>query len=139
MHICPVYSLPHGWSIRPERHYHFDLSTSHWDTRLFSLISTIIHAFHNCLMYYLALTNAGGAIADMWNARERGVATALYSTAPYLGPGEYIRYHIRIKFSLTLSHLSDRSNSWRIRRRESQDWMAFQLLDNDDLFWAHLL
>ncbi|KDQ59492.1 hypothetical protein JAAARDRAFT_153379 [Jaapia argillacea MUCL 33604] len=32
------------------------------------------------------LTNAGGAITDIWNARERGLATALYSTAPWLGP-----------------------------------------------------
>lgn len=35
----------------------------------------------------LALTNAGGAIADIFNARERGIASAIYSTAPYLGPG----------------------------------------------------
>ncbi|KAI5124039.1 hypothetical protein M0805_003868 [Coniferiporia weirii] len=32
------------------------------------------------------LTNAGGAISDMWIARERGMAVALYSTAPFLGP-----------------------------------------------------
>ncbi|ETW85534.1 major facilitator superfamily [Heterobasidion irregulare TC 32-1] len=32
------------------------------------------------------LTNAGGAISDIFNARERGVASAIYSTAPYLGP-----------------------------------------------------
>ncbi|KAH8108480.1 MFS general substrate transporter [Phellopilus nigrolimitatus] len=32
------------------------------------------------------LTNAGGAISDMWVARERGLAVALYSTAPFLGP-----------------------------------------------------
>ncbi|KAA1471222.1 MFS general substrate transporter [Dentipellis sp. KUC8613] len=32
------------------------------------------------------LTNAGGAIADIFTARERGFATALYSTAPFLGP-----------------------------------------------------
>ncbi|KZT28599.1 MFS general substrate transporter [Neolentinus lepideus HHB14362 ss-1] len=32
------------------------------------------------------LTNAGGAIADIWNPRERGVATSLYATAPWLGP-----------------------------------------------------
>ncbi|TFY83439.1 hypothetical protein EWM64_g559 [Hericium alpestre] len=32
------------------------------------------------------LTNAGGAISDLFNARERGVASALYSTAPFLGP-----------------------------------------------------
>ncbi|KZP24834.1 MFS general substrate transporter [Athelia psychrophila] len=32
------------------------------------------------------LTNAGGTLADIWNARERGVATAIYATAPFLGP-----------------------------------------------------
>jgi len=32
------------------------------------------------------LTNAGGTIADIWNARERGMASALYATAPFLGP-----------------------------------------------------
>ncbi|THH15021.1 hypothetical protein EW146_g5400 [Bondarzewia mesenterica] len=32
------------------------------------------------------LTNAGGAIADIFNARDRGIASAIYSTAPYLGP-----------------------------------------------------
>ncbi|KAL5531082.1 hypothetical protein ACEPAG_3958 [Sanghuangporus baumii] len=32
------------------------------------------------------LTNAGGTISDMWIPRERGVAVALYSTAPFLGP-----------------------------------------------------
>ncbi|EPQ58477.1 MFS general substrate transporter [Gloeophyllum trabeum ATCC 11539] len=32
------------------------------------------------------LTNAGGAISDIWNPRERGVATSLYATAPWLGP-----------------------------------------------------
>ena len=36
----------------------------------------------------LALPNAGGTIADIWNARERALATAFYSTAPFLGPGE---------------------------------------------------
>ncbi|KAI0033240.1 MFS general substrate transporter [Vararia minispora EC-137] len=32
------------------------------------------------------LTNAGGAIADMYAPRERGIASAIYATAPYLGP-----------------------------------------------------
>ncbi|KAI1790783.1 MFS general substrate transporter [Ganoderma leucocontextum] len=32
------------------------------------------------------LTNAGGALADMWIARERGFASSLYSTAPWMGP-----------------------------------------------------
>ncbi|KIM80900.1 hypothetical protein PILCRDRAFT_72793 [Piloderma croceum F 1598] len=32
------------------------------------------------------LTNAGGALSDFWNPRERGLAAAIYSTAPFLGP-----------------------------------------------------
>lgn len=37
-----------------------------------------------------ALTNAGGAIADMFTPKDRGVASTVYSTAPYLGPGELL-------------------------------------------------
>ncbi|KAJ9093729.1 hypothetical protein QFC21_006325 [Naganishia friedmannii] len=32
------------------------------------------------------LTNAGGMIADVWNAKERGLATSLFAMAPFLGP-----------------------------------------------------
>ncbi|KAE8153899.1 major facilitator superfamily domain-containing protein [Aspergillus avenaceus] len=32
------------------------------------------------------LTNAGGVIADMFNAKQRGVATSLFAAAPFLGP-----------------------------------------------------
>ncbi|KAI1766049.1 MFS general substrate transporter [Hypoxylon sp. FL1150] len=32
------------------------------------------------------LTNSGGVIADMFSARERGLAAAIYATAPFLGP-----------------------------------------------------
>ncbi|KAL4251643.1 MFS transporter superfamily protein [Abortiporus biennis] len=32
------------------------------------------------------LTNSSGAISDIWTARERGVASALYATAPFMGP-----------------------------------------------------
>lgn len=34
------------------------------------------------------LTNAGGAIADMFPASQRGLAMALFAAAPFLGPGE---------------------------------------------------
>ncbi|KAJ3561725.1 hypothetical protein NP233_g10018 [Leucocoprinus birnbaumii] len=33
------------------------------------------------------LTNAGGAVSDIWNFRERGLASAIYATVPFLGPG----------------------------------------------------
>ncbi|KAH9901139.1 MFS general substrate transporter [Cubamyces lactineus] len=32
------------------------------------------------------LTNAGGALSDMWTPRERGIASSLYGTAPWMGP-----------------------------------------------------
>ncbi|KAJ3476096.1 hypothetical protein NLI96_g11395 [Meripilus lineatus] len=32
------------------------------------------------------LTNASGSLADIWVAKDRGVASALYSTAPFMGP-----------------------------------------------------
>lgn len=35
------------------------------------------------------LTNSGGTLADIWNARERGMATAIYATAPFLGVGAF--------------------------------------------------
>jgi MFS family permease len=32
------------------------------------------------------LTNAGGSIADMFTARDRGLASALFAMAPFAGP-----------------------------------------------------
>ncbi|KJA27247.1 hypothetical protein HYPSUDRAFT_198515 [Hypholoma sublateritium FD-334 SS-4] len=32
------------------------------------------------------LTNAGGAVSDIWSFRERGLASAIYATIPFLGP-----------------------------------------------------
>ena len=43
------------------------------------------------LMHASALTNAGGAVSDIWNAHERGLASAIYATVPFLGPGEPLR------------------------------------------------
>ncbi|KAH9952218.1 MFS general substrate transporter, partial [Amylocystis lapponica] len=31
-------------------------------------------------------SNAGGALSDIWIARERGIASSIYATAPFLGP-----------------------------------------------------
>jgi len=33
-----------------------------------------------------SMSNAGGVIADMFNRKERGMATGLFATAPFLGP-----------------------------------------------------
>lgn len=35
------------------------------------------------------LTNAGGVIADMFEAEERGLAMCVFSIAPFMGPGEF--------------------------------------------------
>ncbi|KAF8803571.1 MFS general substrate transporter [Phlegmacium glaucopus] len=35
-------------------------------------------------------TNGGGVISDIWNARERGLASAIYATVPFLGPGPIV-------------------------------------------------
>ena len=32
------------------------------------------------------LTNAGGVIADMFNASQRGIAMVLFASAPFMGP-----------------------------------------------------
>jgi MFS family permease len=32
------------------------------------------------------LTNAGGVIADMFSASQRGLATSIFAAAPFLGP-----------------------------------------------------
>ncbi|KAF9533349.1 major facilitator superfamily domain-containing protein [Crepidotus variabilis] len=32
------------------------------------------------------LTNAGGTVSDIWSLRERGLASAIYATVPFLGP-----------------------------------------------------
>jgi MFS family permease len=32
------------------------------------------------------LTNAGGVIADMFPARERGLAMSIFAAAPFMGP-----------------------------------------------------
>ncbi|KAF9562141.1 MFS general substrate transporter [Agrocybe pediades] len=32
------------------------------------------------------LTNAGGTVSDIWNFRERGLASAIYASVPFLGP-----------------------------------------------------
>lgn len=35
-----------------------------------------------------AFTNSGGALADIWVPRERGIASSLYASAPFMGPGK---------------------------------------------------
>lgn len=72
------------------------------------------------------LTNAGGVIADMFEARERGLATALFAMAPFLGPtiGMSATALVLPSFSRsqraqeTLLTTSDRSHCGWVSRRE---------------------
>ncbi|KAF8906065.1 major facilitator superfamily domain-containing protein [Gymnopilus junonius] len=55
------------------------------------------------------LTNAGGVVSDIWNFRERGLASAIYSTVPFLGP---VIGPIVGGFVVQNPHLSWRFNFW---------------------------
>ena len=62
----------------------------------------------------LALTNSGGALSDFWNFRERGLATAIYATAPFLGP---VVSHVIGGPARTIADcVTDWSHSGRFRR-----------------------
>lgn len=51
-----------------------------------------------------ALTNAGGAVSDIWSFRERGLASAIYATIPFLGPGN-ISSRFEVPFTENKMHL----------------------------------
>ncbi|KDR73421.1 hypothetical protein GALMADRAFT_608214 [Galerina marginata CBS 339.88] len=55
------------------------------------------------------LTNAGGAVSDIWNFRERGLASAIYASVPFLGP---VIGPIVGGFVVQNPHLSWRFNFW---------------------------
>ncbi|PPQ66843.1 hypothetical protein CVT26_009622 [Gymnopilus dilepis] len=55
------------------------------------------------------LTNAGGVVSDIWNFRERGLASAIYSTVPFLGP---VIGPIVGGFVVQSPHLTWRFNFW---------------------------
>ena len=42
--------------------------------------SSLLHLDHS------PLTNAGGATADIFEAKERGLALSVFSAAPFMGP-----------------------------------------------------
>lgn len=90
----------------------------------------------------IALTNAGGAVSDIWNFRERGLASAIYATVPFLGPGTYfvhpkkktlILARVACHETITNTHSfylrSHWSHSRWLRRTESSFRLALQLLD----------
>jgi MFS family permease len=61
------------------------------------------------------LTNAGGVIADMFPASQRGLAMSVFAAAPFLGPtlGEY---KVPSVFITTKAYNDTRANHWRISR-----------------------
>lgn len=68
------------------------LLSEHWRASWDLLVSNDVHLpIHNHTyspqLDLAALANAGGTLTDIWIAHERGVAAAMYSTAPFLGPG----------------------------------------------------
>lgn len=62
------------------------------------------------------LTNAGGVIADMFSAAQRGLATSLFAAMPFLGPvlgplGMYTSSRPKLKLCWSLTRYFF---SWRI-------------------------
>ncbi|KAF8892701.1 major facilitator superfamily domain-containing protein, partial [Infundibulicybe gibba] len=74
------------------------------------------------------LTNAGGAVSDIWNARERGLASAIYATVPFLGPvigpivGGYVAQDPRLgwHFNFWLMFILSAYAPVLLRRRASE-------------------
>jgi len=86
----------------------------------------------HCLLIYLvlvlfiALTNSGGAVSDIWNYRERGLASAIYATVPFLGPGTYSLDYFDPRFNTTpISHWT---HCGRLRSGKFPTRMALQFL-----------
>lgn len=107
-----------------------------------SLLSTRTVADSRTTLF-LALTNAGATISDIFNFKERGIASAIYATVPFLGPGTVLVHdlnHLRVQTSdkrcaHTPPH-SDWTNCWRFRCRKPTLGMAFQLLVDAHIFWS---
>jgi MFS family permease len=73
------------------------------------LLTGIFGSSRKCLSYeesrflvpispLLALTNAGGTVTDIWSFKERGLASAIYATVPFLGPGKPSQMRSQIKY-----------------------------------------
>jgi hypothetical protein len=76
----------------------------------------------------LALTNAGGAVSDIWNARERGLASAIYATAPFLGPvGLLLQIPASLSFSETASVQLVRSLGASLLRTHASDGISISV------------
>ncbi|KAJ7273463.1 major facilitator superfamily domain-containing protein [Mycena haematopus] len=72
------------------------------------------------------LTNAPSQIADIWNARERGLASAIYSGMPFLGPiigpvvGGYVAMKLDWHFNFWLILIVDQYAPVLLRRRANK-------------------
>jgi len=95
----------------------------------------------HCLLIYLvlvlfiALTNSGGAVSDIWNYRERGLASAIYATVPFLGPGTYSLDYFDPRFNTTpISHWT---HCGRLRSGKFPTRMALQFLAYVDFIFPY--
>lgn len=79
------------------------------------------------------LTNAGGVIADMFEAEERGLAMCVFSIAPFMGPGEFAA---AVSAVALLTMRSFRASRWRIPRGGCRLAMARRA--NGHLLWSPL-
>lgn len=78
------------------------------------------------------LTNAGGVLADMFNADERGMAMTLFAAAPFLGPGmTHINTQSIASSLVNVNPKSDRSHRWRLCRGNNR--MALGRGHNGDI------
>ena len=51
-----------------------------------NMASLIVFRFLSGFFGSSPLVNTGGTLADMFNAKERGLAMAIFASAPFLGP-----------------------------------------------------
>lgn len=67
------------------------------------------------------LTNSGGVIADLFPARERGIATSIFSLAPFLGPalGTSAKHVVHPTLKPTMLIMSFHS-----RKRADCEWLS---------------
>lgn len=97
------------------------------------------HSHTSSSHQWLALTNAGGAVSDIWNARERGLASAIYATVPFLGPG--MESFCLPEKSHALTHLRYLPSYWaycrRVRSPEPKLGVALQFLAHVHILCAY--
>jgi len=91
INILPLHRLPSRREFGKEYHYSIGMPPPLGNIWLPTFVTLLQLPPPPILFAFTALSNGGGTIADIWNARERGLGTALYTTAPLLGPGMALR------------------------------------------------